>query len=101
MTIALKPEIEAALAAQANLRGVTPDQLANEILNDGLRELNGAGPERVNGADAGKDESAKEPLADFLKGYIGVVDGSAEPLSLNCGERFTEYVVRKHREGKL
>jgi hypothetical protein len=101
MTIELLPEIEIALATQANQCGLTPEQLANELLLDKLREVNGDGRAPTNGDDGGNEELAEETLADFLEGYIGIVDGSSEPLSQNCGERFTEYVVQKHREGKL
>lgn len=105
MTIVLSPEIEAALAAQAERRGLTPDQLANEILKDNLRDANGAGQIAVNGssieAEEPEEELAEGTLADLLAGRIGVVKGSGEAFSQNCGERFTEYVVKKHREGKL
>jgi phage gp46-like protein len=43
MTISLTPEIENALALQAQRRGLTADQLAQQILLDKLREMeNGA-----------------------------------------------------------
>ncbi|MGH9854896.1 MAG: hypothetical protein ACREBD_34125 [Blastocatellia bacterium] len=105
MTIELLPEIEIALATQANQCGLTPEQLANELLLDKLREMNGDGQAPVNGVDSGddgpKDELAEGTLADLLAGRIGTVNGSDEALSLNCGERFADYVVQKHREGKL
>ncbi len=105
MTIVLSPEIEAALAAQAERRGLTPDQLVNEILKDNLRDANGAGQIAVNGssieAEEPEEELAEGTMYDLLKPYIGIVNGSDEALSQNCGERFTEYVVKKHREGKL
>ena len=46
-------------------------------------------------------ENAKS-LADLLAGYIGQFhSGSKEALSQNCGERFTDYLVQKRREGRL
>lgn len=41
-------------------------------------------------------------LAEALKGLIGSVhSGAEEPLSQNCGEKFTDYLVKKRREGRL
>ena len=33
--------------------------------------------------------------------YIGVIHGGHEPLSENCGEKFTDYLVEKKRQGHL
>jgi hypothetical protein len=41
-------------------------------------------------------------LADLFEGHIGgISSGSKETLSENCGERFTDYLVQKRREGRL
>jgi len=41
-------------------------------------------------------------LAEAFEGLVGSVhSGSKEPLSQNCGERFTDYLVQKRREGRL
>jgi hypothetical protein len=41
-------------------------------------------------------------LADMLAGYIGNFhSGAREPLSENCGERFSDYIEQKRREGRL
>jgi hypothetical protein len=41
-------------------------------------------------------------LADLLEGHIGTINsGGNEALSQNTGDRFTEYVVQKRREGRL
>jgi hypothetical protein len=46
-------------------------------------------------------ESPKN-LAEFLEGHIGVIDsGSAEPLSENPPELFTQYLEQKRRAGRL
>ncbi|MBO0719260.1 MAG: hypothetical protein J2P41_00435 [Blastocatellia bacterium] len=48
MTISITPEIESALAIQAQRRGLTADELAQQILLDKLRELeNGERPTRL------------------------------------------------------
>jgi hypothetical protein len=41
-------------------------------------------------------------LADLLADHIGSIhSGGKETLSENCGERFTDYLVQKRREGRL
>jgi hypothetical protein len=41
-------------------------------------------------------------LADLLEGHIGLVhSGGKEVLSENTGQRFTEYLLQKRREGRL
>ena len=41
-------------------------------------------------------------LADLFAGHIGgFSSGSEEPLSENCGEKFTDYLQQKRREGRL
>jgi hypothetical protein len=95
MTITLTPEIEQALAAQARQRGLTPDQLAQELLADRLRELS-------NEQTATEPSQAEEgTLADLLAGQIGIISGSSEPLSHDTGQRFSDYVTRKRQEGRL
>jgi hypothetical protein len=48
-------------------------------------------------------ESAQGPrnLAEFLGDYVGAVQGTGEALSELTGERFTEYLEHKRREGRL
>ena len=40
-------------------------------------------------------------LYDLLQGYIGSVEGSGENNAARASELFTEYVVKKHKEGHL
>ena len=41
-------------------------------------------------------------LLDLFEGYIGgVSSGGKERLSENTGEKFTDYLVQKRREGRL
>jgi hypothetical protein len=52
-------------------------------------------------SESAANKKAKS-LADLFDGYIGgFSSGSDETLSENCGERFTEYLVQKRREGRL
>ncbi len=70
-TITLPADIEAPLAEEARRRGTTPERLAVEALRL-----------RFAPAIAPPSEEPPEPnLADFLAGYVGLVEGSTEPLS--------------------
>ncbi|HZO88517.1 MAG TPA: hypothetical protein VFB38_09260 [Chthonomonadaceae bacterium] len=42
-----------------------------------------------------------EILADFLGDFIGCIQGSGANNSENTGQKFTEYLVKKHKEGHL
>ncbi len=108
MTIALKPEIEAALAAQANLRGMTPDQLANEILNDNLQAANGTEQVAVNGSEIeeSEDDLTEGTMYDLLKPFVGIIDSSefvpgGANMSQDCGRKFAEGMLEKKRQGKI
>ena len=53
-------------------------------------------PLEVEGKQTSED---KEPsLFTFLAGHIGVIDGTAETLSENCGQRFSEELLKQQRE---
>lgn len=55
-------------------------------------------------AIAAADNSGARPktLADMFAGRIGgISSGGKEAFSQKCGERFTEYVLQKRREGRL
>lgn len=115
MIIELRPETEMALTAYATRRGLTPDEIADEILRDRLHELN-----ETNNAvaqDANKlvqapdneepeDEFAGGTLADLFTGRIGVVDsgqfipGGAQ-MSQVYKRKFAEGMLEKKRLGKL
>jgi hypothetical protein len=80
-TITLPADIEGPLAEEARRRGATPERLALEAL-------------RLRFTPSVASLSEKPPetsLADFLAGYVGLVEGSTEPLSERCrGERFAQ-----------
>lgn len=53
-------------------------------------------------AAAGEDGTEPKNLLEFLGDYVGAADsGGAERLSENTGERFTDYLVEKRRQGRL
>ena len=79
-TITLPTEIEIPLEEEARRQGTTPERLAIDTLR-----LRFARP-----ADPSSEKPPEPSLADFLLGYAGVVEGSSEPLSERCGERFAQ-----------
>ena len=89
-TITLPPEIEGPLREEARRRGTSPELLAIDALR-----LRFATP-----AMAGADIQPEPTLADFLEGYVGVVEGTTEALSEHCGERFAAGLAENEsREG--
>ncbi len=76
MTLTLPNEWLAALNDEAVRRGTTPELLALE----GVRRV----------LPLHSTESLSESLLDTLKGHIGVVAGTGEAYSQNCGEKFAE-----------
>jgi hypothetical protein len=89
-TITLPPEIELPLVAAAQQQGISPERLALES----LRRI------FVPAATAEVPESTKT-LADLLAPYIGMVEGSSEAYSENCGERFTAGLLEKHNRNSI
>lgn len=109
MTIELTPEIVAPLAARAQQRGLTPEELAREILRDELDALKGA-DSVTNGADDDaqepEDRAAEPTLYELLVEHIGVINSSeyvpgGAHLSQDCGRKFAEGMLEKRRQGKL
>lgn len=80
-TITLPPDLEDRLAVEALRRGTTPENLALE----GLRQLFLVPHHGMPPANS---------LFDYLKEHIGVVEGTTEPLSENCGRHFAEGLAR-------
>lgn len=81
-TIHLPTEIEEPLAEEARRRGTTPELLALETLR-----------ERFVVDPATEEPTAQETLYDTLAGLIGTIDGTGEPLSEQCGERFADLLA--------
>src|SRR5438552_10819672 len=90
MTIILPPDIEGSLAEAARRQGTTPERLAL----DSLRRLFAPEPETEALVEG-------ETLYDFLAGYVGTISGTTEALSENGGERFTDGLIEKQRQGHL
>lgn len=84
LMLELSPETEARLRRKA--------ERAGQSLPDYLLAV----------ANAESEEEASEgSAADLFAGRIGRIKGSTEAYSQNCGQRFTEYVVEKHKAGNL
>lgn len=89
-SITLPPDLEGTLAEEARRLGTTPESLAL----DSLRKL-------FASKSSPDPFPAGQTLFDFLSGCIGRVSGTSEALSENCGQRFAEGLVEKHRQGHL
>lgn len=92
MTIALTPELEAALAQHSHRRGLTPDELAQQLLRDKLHEL-----EQKTALEA--SSTSEGTLADLFAGRIGLISGSGMISARDTGKQFTEILLQKRREG--
>jgi hypothetical protein len=53
-------------------------------------------PLEVEGKQTSEDKESG--LFTFLAGHIGVIDGTSETLSENCGQRFSEELLKQQRE---
>ena len=94
MTITLPPELKQAIEEQAQRQGTTPELL----VLDGLRGL-------FMPASTPASPGEGLTMADFFTGYVGglhsseFVPGGAQ-LSEDTGRKFTELLLKKHREGQ-
>lgn len=97
MDLTLAPELERALAEAARQQGTTPELLAVECLRQ--CPLPAADPVAPAAAEY-------ETLADFLAGYVGVlnsgehVPGGAN-LSEQTGRRFAAGMKTRREQGRL
>lgn len=87
-TITLPADIEGPLAEEARRRGTTPELLALDALRARFTPPVGSLSE----------EAPRANLGDFLAGYVGLVEGSTEPLSERCGERFAQGLVEETQD---
>jgi hypothetical protein len=89
-TIVVPPDLEAALVAQAQIEHTTPEQLALDTLRRHFLR-----------PPAAPVESTGPTLEDFLKGFIGTVNGSSEAMARKSKELFAESLMEKKRRGHL
>lgn len=47
------------------------------------------------------DDAPAGTLAERMAPYLGVIDSGIGDLSVNCGEKFTDYLEEKRRAGHL
>ncbi len=96
MKITLTPDIESALIEEANRKNTTPETLALDCLRNQF-----ASPK-----EDGISEADGRSLADFLAGHIGVlasgdhIPGGAS-LSEQSGQKFTDALMKKRKQGRL
>lgn len=95
VTITLTPELERVVAERAQQQGTTPELVALDKLNEQFLPDLPSAPIEGEGT-----------MADFLADFIGCIDtrevvpGGAQ-LSQDTDRKFTELLLKKHREGKL
>jgi hypothetical protein len=83
MTLTLPQEWVARLNDAAQLKGKTPEELALEGVESMLApQLPGSSPERY-----GNGETS---LLTMLGKYVGIVAGTGESLSEDCGRKFAD-----------
>jgi hypothetical protein len=95
MNIALTPEIENALATEAEKQGTTPELLALDALRKRF----------VAPHENGASEPSVGNLADFLAGHIGVLSSSefiagGANMSVDCGKKFAAGLSSRRKNGK-
>jgi hypothetical protein len=88
VTLDIKPETERRLRRKAEQEGQDFPQYLEALLDE-------------NAEAADETEEAEGSAYDLFAGRIGRIQGSGEAFSQNCGERFTQYVVEKHKAGDL
>lgn len=88
-TITLPPDIETPLVRQASALGTTPEELALRTLRTLFR-----------GPTALREPTEGDSLFDYLSTYVGVVNGTSEALSEDCGERFAAGLLEKSQRGR-
>lgn len=90
-----KPAIDAEIAADdayaEHMRQASPNPWTRAQLE--ARQRSKADPE--------SDGDNRPSLAQLYAGQFGRIEGSGEPYSEDTGRSFTEYVVQKHRDGRL
>jgi hypothetical protein len=100
MKITVPPDIERSLTVQADQLGTTPELLALDSLREKFPPSESAGLEEA--------PQGKEPqnLADFLRGYVGVLHSSelvprGAAMSQDSREKFAAGLLKKRRAGRL
>lgn len=88
LTLDLAPDLEARLRRRAAQEGGDEQAVALRLLAKTLAEEE---------EPAGELSPARS-MADLFSGRVGLVAGSGEAYSENGGQRFTEYVTRKHEQ---
>ena len=107
ITIELPPEQETQLRREAERQGKDVSAYVLELLDRSLPKAPDSGsrdpsePAEAEG-DGGDGREQQETLADLFAGRIGgFKSGGGRALSEHCGERFTDHLEQKRRQGHL
>jgi hypothetical protein len=101
MKITVPPDIERSLTARANQLGTTPELLALDSLRERFPP-----PSESAAAEEAPERKAPQNLADFLRGYVGVLHSSelvagGAGMSEDAREKFAAGLLKKRRAGRL
>jgi len=101
MVITLTPELEQALNELAKKQGTTSELLALQTLRE---QLVASKPKSTS--PQSKRQQAPKTLADFLRGYIGVIDSrefvkDSGRMSTSTGKKFADILLEKRQQGRL
>ena len=88
-TIEIPSDVAGPLAEAARQRNTTPEELA-------VASLRGLFAPRLP-----TELGGAKNLHEFMKGYIGTVDGPEMNLSDDTGKKFTDLLIEKREQGKL
>lgn len=100
LTIDLDQEEEVSLRQRASQQGQPTDSVAAALLKQMLRTAAPSQKPQKQEAEEFSEMTDAE-FSAYWGPYIGVIHGSPEPLSEDCGERFTAYLAEKKQHGFL
>jgi hypothetical protein len=87
------PDLEQRISEAAASRGLSAEEYAVDILRGAIAE---------RGETNSQDTSPGPNLAEALKDFVGIYNVKVEPpMSENCGQQFTEYLLEKQKNGNL
>ncbi len=100
MKITVPPDIERSLTARAEQLGTTPELLALDSLREKFP------PSERPAVDEGPEGEEPQSLADFLRGYVGVLHSSESVpggarSSEDTGKKFAAGLLKKRQAGRL
>ncbi|HEX2077128.1 MAG TPA: hypothetical protein VHG08_05450 [Longimicrobium sp.] len=109
MEIKLPPDLEAELEEEARLSGYSVEKLIIICVAEHFAKVRRVSAPSVPPPHYKPEDFPPGSMGEFLAPFIGVIDSSELgpeaqkwlPLSENTGEKFTEILLEKQRQGRL